>query len=89
MRAQTGEEAIRITGALVEGGCPAIEITFTIPAAHRVMESLAERFSRDELILGAGTVLDLETAWTALLSGARYVVSPCLNAETVRLCNRY
>jgi len=89
VRAQTGEEAIRIAEALLEGGCPGIEITFTIPAAHRVMESLAERFSEDELILGAGTVLDPETARIALLSGAKYIVSPSLNVETVRLCNRY
>ncbi len=89
VRAQTGEEAIRIAEAVVEGGCPAIEITFTVPRAQRVMETLAERFAGDELILGAGTVLDPETARIALLSGARYVVSPSLNVETVRLCNRY
>jgi len=71
------------------GGCPAIEVTFTVPRAHRVLEALAERYTPDELILGAGTVLDPETARIALLSGATYIISPSFNPETVRLCNRY
>ena len=89
VRAESADEALRITEATLEGGCPAIEITFTVPGAHRVIEALAERYKPSELILGAGTVLDPETARIALLSGATYVVSPSLNVETVRLCNRY
>ena len=73
----------------MKGGVAAIEITFTVPGAHRVIEALAKRFSEDDIILGAGTVLDPETARIAILSGAQYVVSPSLNPETVRLCNRY
>jgi len=68
---------------------PAIEITFTVPGAHKVIEALASRFGEDEIILGAGTVLDSETARIAILSGAQYVVSPSLNLDTIRLCNRY
>ena len=89
VRAQSGEQALRICEALLDGGCPALEITFTVPGAHRVIEALAARYKPDELILGAGTVLDPETARIALLSGATYIVSPSLNVETVRLCNRY
>lgn len=89
VRAETAEQAIRISEATLEGGCPAIEVTFTVPGAHRVIEALAERYKPSELILGAGTVLDPETARIAILSGATYVVSPSLNEETVRLCNRY
>ena len=89
VRAETAEQATRIADAVLEGGCPGIEVTFTVPGAHRVIEALAERYKPSELILGAGTVLDPETARIAILSGATYVVSPSLNPETVRLCNRY
>src|SRR6476646_3773489 len=89
VRAETAEQAIRISEATLAGGCPAIEVTFTVPGAHKVIEALAERYKPSELILGAGTVLDPETARIAILSGATYVVSPSLNVDTVRLCNRY
>ncbi len=89
VRAENAEQAIRISEATLAGGCPAIEVTFTVPGAHKVIEALAERYKPSELILGAGTVLDPETARIAILSGATYVVSPSLNLETVRLCNRY
>jgi 2-dehydro-3-deoxyphosphogluconate aldolase / (4S)-4-hydroxy-2-oxoglutarate aldolase len=89
VRAETAEAAQRTADAVLEGGCPAVEMTFTVPGAHRVIEALAARYNPAELILGAGTVLDPETARIAILSGATYVVSPSLNVETVRLCNRY
>lgn len=89
VRAETAEAATRTAEAVLEGGCPAVEMTFTVPGAHRVIEALAARYKPSELILGAGTVLDPETARIAILSGASYVVAPSLNAETVRLCNRY
>jgi len=89
VRAETADIALRIADAVLAGGCPAIEVTFTVPGAHRVIEALAARYKPSELILGAGTVLDPETARIALLSGATYIVSPSLNVETVRLCNRY
>ncbi len=89
VRAETSEQALRIAEAAHAGGCPAIEVTFTVPGAHRVIETLAAAYKPSELILGAGTVLDPETARIAILSGATYVVSPALNPDTVRLCNRY
>lgn len=89
VRAENEDMASRITEACLEGGVSAIEITFTVPGAHKVIEALAKRFTEDQIILGAGTVLDPETARIAILSGAQYVVSPSLNTETVRLCNRY
>ena len=89
VRAETSEQALHIAEAVHEGGCPAIEVTFTVPGAHRVIEALAAAYKPSELILGAGTVLDPETARIAILSGATYVVSPALNPDTVRLCNRY
>ncbi|MBP7176425.1 MAG: bifunctional 2-keto-4-hydroxyglutarate aldolase/2-keto-3-deoxy-6-phosphogluconate aldolase [Thermoclostridium sp.] len=89
VRAENEDKAVRIAEACLEGGVPAIEITFTVPGAHKVIESLSQRFSQDQIILGAGTVLDPETARIAILSGAQYVVSPSFNSDTVRLCNRY
>ena len=89
VRAETADAAQRTADAVLEGGCPAVEMTFTVPGAHRVIEALAARYKPSELILGAGTVLDPETARIAILSGASYIVSPSLNVETVRLCNRY
>jgi len=89
VRAETSEKALRIADAVLAGGCPAIEVTFTVPRAHRVLEDLAAQYPATDLILGAGTVLDPETARIAILSGASYVVSPSLNHDTVRLCNRY
>ena len=89
VRAENEDKAFRIAEACLKGGVPAIEITFTVPGAQRVIEALSSRFSENEIILGAGTVLDPETARIAILSGARYVVSPSLNLDTVKLCNRY
>ncbi len=89
VRAENEEKAIRITEACIEGGVAAIELTFTVPFAHNVIESLAKRYSGGEIIVGAGTVLDSETARIAILSGSEFVVSPMFSKEVVKLCNRY
>lgn len=89
VRAQTEDKAARITEACLAGGVAAIELTFTVPHADKVIEGLAKRYSPDEIILGAGTVMDAQTARIALLSGAEYIVSPYFDEATVRLCNRY
>ncbi|MBR2972582.1 MAG: bifunctional 2-keto-4-hydroxyglutarate aldolase/2-keto-3-deoxy-6-phosphogluconate aldolase, partial [Clostridia bacterium] len=89
VRAESSNQAIRIADACIEGGIPAIELTFTVPRANKVIEDLAAKYSHGEIILGAGTVMDPETARIAILAGAEYVVSPYFNAETVRTCNRY
>ncbi len=89
VRANSAEEAIRISDACLEGGCPSIELTFTVPGAHKVIEALAAKYTNGEMLLGAGTVLDSETARQAILSGANFIVSPGFNAEAAKLCNRY
>lgn len=89
VRAESAEQAIKITDACIKGGIPAIELTFTVPGANRVIEELAKHYKEDEIILGAGTVLDPETARIAILAGAQYIVSPYYDEETIRLCNRY
>lgn len=88
VRAENSEHARKIALACMEGGIDAIEITFTVPGAHKVIESLTEEFG-DRLLVGAGTVLDSETARIGILAGAKYVVSPAFDAATAKLCNRY
>ena len=89
VRAESGEQAAKIAAACIAGGVTAIEITFTVPGAHRVIEELKASFSEEELIVGAGTVLDSETARAAMLAGAGYIVSPGFDRATCALCNRY
>jgi 2-dehydro-3-deoxyphosphogluconate aldolase/(4S)-4-hydroxy-2-oxoglutarate aldolase len=89
VRAENPEQAARIAEACVQGNVAAIEITFTVPGAAAVIQELAKIYKSGEIIIGAGTVLDPETARIAILAGAQYVVSPSLNCETARLCNRY
>lgn len=88
VRADNSETAKKITDACLEGGAAAIEITYTVPGATKVIEDLAKEYA-GKIIIGAGTVLDPETARIAILSGAQYVVSPYLSRETIKLCNRY
>ncbi len=90
VRAKDENEAERITEACIEGGVAAIELTFTVPKAHRLIEHMADRYTGSgDIIIGAGTVLDSETARIAILSGAQYVVSPHLDDSILRLCARY
>ena len=89
VRAETSEQAIEISKACIKGGITAVEVTFTVPNAAQVIEGLAKAFKPNELIVGAGTVLDSETARIAILAGAQYIVSPGFNLDTAKLCNRY
>lgn len=88
VRGETSEKAMEIVEKCIEGGIRAIELTFTVPYAHRVIEDISRKYG-DEIILGAGTVLDSETARIAILSGAEFIVSPHFNPEVTKLCNRY
>ncbi|MBU2702732.1 2-dehydro-3-deoxyphosphogluconate aldolase/(4S)-4-hydroxy-2-oxoglutarate aldolase [Sporomusaceae bacterium BoRhaA] len=89
VRANEALQAKKIAEACMLGGVFAIEITFTVPGAAKVMEELRNSYGQEQLLLGAGTVLDSETARIALLNGADFVVTPAFNKEAVRLCNRY
>ena len=86
VRAESADQAIKIAEACKEGGIPAIEITFTVPYADEVIRELAKAYQDSSMIIGAGTVLDAATARIAILAGAQYVVSPCLDEETIKLC---
>lgn len=89
VRTDSPEQAARIADACAEGGVAALEVTFTVPAAASVIESLAKRYKPEQIAIGAGTVLDPETARIAILAGAQFLVSPALSVETARLANRY
>ncbi len=88
IRAKSADEALKVVEAIRKGGINTIEITMTVPGAIGVIERLA-REGGDEILLGAGTVLDAETARASILAGAEFIVGPCLNLELVRLCKRY
>ncbi len=89
IRAESKEQGIKITEAVKKGGIKALEVTMTVPGAVDIIKELAERYKDEDVIIGAGTVLDPETARLCILAGAQYIVSPSLNVETVKLCNRY
>lgn len=89
IRAESKEQGIKITEAVKKGGIKALEVTMTVPGAVDIIKELAELYKDEDVIIGAGTVLDPETARLCILAGAQYIVSPSLNVETVKLCNRY
>lgn len=88
VRAPSGELLADVAQSLLAGGVDVMEITFTVPRAERVLEQVADRLG-DKVLLGAGTVLDPETARVALLAGARFIVAPTVNFDVIRLCQRY
>ena len=85
VRATTADEAMRAIDAIREGGIAVLEITMTVPGAVGVIEQVAARFGNDALV-GAGTVLDAETAKECVSAGAQFIVSPALNMETIAYC---
>jgi 2-dehydro-3-deoxyphosphogluconate aldolase/(4S)-4-hydroxy-2-oxoglutarate aldolase len=90
VRASDADDARRIAEACIAGGVAGIELTYTVPGVTEIIRTLANEYkNQSDFIIGAGTVLDPETARDAILAGAQYVVSPCLNLETVKLCQRY
>jgi 2-dehydro-3-deoxyphosphogluconate aldolase/(4S)-4-hydroxy-2-oxoglutarate aldolase len=87
VRAQSPDEALQVVEAIREGGVPILEITMTVPGALSVIEAVASRFT--DVMVGAGTVLDPETARACILSGARFIVSPAVSQGTIEMCRRY
>jgi 2-dehydro-3-deoxyphosphogluconate aldolase/(4S)-4-hydroxy-2-oxoglutarate aldolase len=81
LRAESEEQALALATAIAAGGVNVMEVTMTVPGAIRVMARLAKE--RPDLLLGAGTVLDAETARICILEGAAFVVSPALNLKTI------
>lgn len=87
LRADHEEQAMALATAIAAGGVTVLEVTMTVPGAVRVMARLAKE--RPDILVGAGTVLDPETARICMLEGAQFVVSPALNIKTVEICQRY
>ena len=88
IRTDTAEQALRAAEAVHRAGIKVLEVTMTVPGALRVLEKVADEFG-DEMILGAGTVLDSETARSCMLAGAEFFVTPALNRATIDICNLY
>lgn len=88
VRASSGEEALKLVDALRAGGLGVVELTMTVPGAIEVMAELRRRLG-DDVALGAGTVLDAETARACMLAGAQFIVSPALDEATVTCCRTY
>lgn len=88
VRADTPEAALQIAEACIAGGVTALEVAFTTPDTLGVLRALRERHG-DGVLLGAGTVLDAETARAAILAGAQFIISPGVNVDTITLCQRY
>lgn len=89
VRTENTDKAKHVAEACRLGGVAAMEITFTVPGAHKAIEDLAKEYANGDILLGAGTVLDPETARIAILSGAQYIISPYFDEATAKLCNRY
>ena len=87
LRAESVDKALALAEAIAAGGVTVLEITMTVPGAIQVMRKLAE--TRPDILIGAGTVLDPETARMCILEGAQFVVSPALNLATIDMCHRY
>jgi 2-dehydro-3-deoxyphosphogluconate aldolase/(4S)-4-hydroxy-2-oxoglutarate aldolase len=88
VRTSSAESAVRAIEAVYRGGIRAAEITMTVPGAIKALEKLADAFG-DKLVLGAGTVLDPETARMCMLAGAEFFVTPALNVKTIEMAKRY
>ena len=89
VRAGSAEQAIKVIDAAREGGILALEVTMTVPRAIDVIKEICGKYEGGDEIIGAGTVLDAETARMAILAGAQFIVGPNLNADMIRVCNRY
>ena len=88
VRTATAEGAVNAIQAIHRGGVRAAEITMTVPGALKALEKVADQFG-DKIVLGAGTVLDPETARSCMLAGAQFFVSPNLRVSTIEMCKRY
>jgi len=88
LRTQLSVDLVQLAKSLQAGGIEALEITFTMPKALRQLEFLADQVG-DSMVIGAGTILDAETARAALLAGAQFIVSPTTDPKTIEMTRRY
>src|SRR6266852_5549205 len=88
VRSPDSQQLVEVVRALADGGVTVVEITMTVPNALEVLRQVRQALG-ERILLGAGTVLDAETARAALLAGAEYIVAPTVNLDVIRLCQRY
>jgi len=88
VRVGSAQEAVEVCGAVARGGVKPIEVTMTVPGAIDAIREFKSTV-KEEVLVGAGTVLDPETARAVILAGAEFVVSPTLNLEVIEICRRY
>jgi 2-dehydro-3-deoxyphosphogluconate aldolase/(4S)-4-hydroxy-2-oxoglutarate aldolase len=88
VRSPNSQQLVGVTRALADGGVSVVEITMSVPDTLEVLQHIRKALG-DRVLLGAGTVLDPETARAALLAGAEYIVAPTVNLDVIRLCQRY
>lgn len=88
VRSPDSNQLVEVCRALADGGVTTVEITMTVPGALDVLRQVRQTLG-DRVLLGAGTVLDPETARAVLLAGAEYIVAPTVNLDVIRLCQRY
>ena len=89
IRGDSKEQAIKIVDAVAKGGIKIMELTMTVPNPIEMIKEAAEKYKGTDVIVGAGTVLDTETARACIIAGAQFIVSPSLDVDTLKLCNRY
>src|SRR6266568_1567483 len=88
VRSPDSQQLVEVARALADGGVSVVEITMTVPDALDVVRQVRQALG-DRILLGAGTILDPETARAALLAGAEYLVAPTVNVDVIKLCQRY
>lgn len=88
IRAPSGEQLVEVSRALLAGGIDVVEVTFTVPGILDILKEVRASLG-DRILLGAGTVLDTESARAAILAGAEFLVTPTVNVDVIRLCRRY
>lgn len=88
IRSTSSEQLVNVARALYEGGIDVLEVTFTVPRALEIIAEVRKTLG-DKVLLGAGTVLDPETARAAFLAGAEFLVAPTVNLDVIRMGNRY
>ena len=88
IRASSGELLADVAEALYEGGIDIIEVTFTVPGILEILAQVRKRLG-GKILMGAGSVLDTETARSAILAGAEYIVSPTVKVDVIKMCQRY
>ena len=89
VRGKNPVEAVKASQAIIVGGVKGIEVTFTVPNAQSAIHELVNDYRDQDVVIGAGTVLDAVTARLAIIAGAEFVVSPSFDQETAELCNLY